>query len=144
MRLKDPELRSPEAAEWILSGYVRKLLENNAPLTECLERCGDGNPEERRACFTQGQRVLSDLATFHGQIQNGGLEQFFWNCPHLILEIPEALTAVGEGELRTVYEQAVSQLTSQQDLWLALRERSSARPDEFWESFEQSYALLDL
>jgi hypothetical protein len=145
VRLRDPSLRSQEAATFILSGYVRKLLENNEGLQQVLRHfAGRLDAPECRSQLTQGQRVLYSLAALDGQVLNGGLAQFFWNCPNLIFEAQDALRVLAEQELARAYDQALGSLIGNQHAWLELRRQAGGDPDDFWRHFEASYDVLDL
>jgi hypothetical protein len=145
VRLKDPALESPEATEWILSGYCEKLLYKNEELLQLLNRfAGKFDDPDCRNCLTRGQRILYALAVLDGQVHNGGITQFFWNYPDLVAEVSEALQSLGATELAEAYDKALAGLIGKQDDWGELRRRSSNDPSNFWEPFEQSYDLLDL
>jgi hypothetical protein len=77
-------------------------------------------------------------------VRNGGITQFFWNCPDLVIAVSEALTALGQSELATAYEKALASLVGNMEAWSNLRNQSEADPEEFWEPFQASYELLDL
>lgn len=145
VRLQDPSLASPQTAVWILSGYCRKLLEKNEKLQEVLPQfAGKFDDPECRNCLTQGQRILYVLSAFDGQVNNGGITQFFWNCPDLIFEVSEALQLLGETELAQAYDKALESLIGNKDEWIQLRSQSSNDPSNFWEPFQKTYDLLDL
>jgi hypothetical protein len=145
VRLKDPSLESPRATEWIFSGYCEKLLDKNEKLQEMLQRfVGRLDEPECWGCLTQGQRILYSLGALDGQIRNGGVTQFFWNCPDLIFPAGEALPALGCPELAAAYEKALSSLIGNKDQWLELRNRSRNDPANFWGPFQATYDLLDL
>ena len=71
--------------------------------------------------LTQGQRVLYSLATLDGQVKNGGITQFFWNCPDLVFPASDALAALSYSELSVAYEKALERLIGSKDQWLELR-----------------------
>jgi hypothetical protein len=145
VRLKDPTLAGPAATKWIFIGYCEKLLYKNAKLVELLVRfAGRVDDADCWSQLTEGQRALHSLATFDGQVRNGGITQFFWNCPDLVIAVSEALTALGESELATAYEKALASLVGNMEAWSNLRNQSEADPEEFWEPFQASYELLDL
>jgi hypothetical protein len=145
LRIEDPSFESPRAAEWILGGYCEKLLYKNEGLQRALQRAS-GTPDdpECRNCFTRGQRILHALAALDGQVRNGGITQFFWNCPDLIFDVSEALDALGEGSLAQAYDKALENLIGNKDEWMELRRQSGTDPSSFWEPFQKSYDLLDL
>src|SRR5262249_23771253 len=85
VRLKDPTFTSDQATVWILDGYCEKLLYKNAKLEELFRQFpGRFDDPGCRNWFTQGQRILYVLSALDGEVKNGGLTQFFWNCPDLI------------------------------------------------------------
>jgi hypothetical protein len=145
IRLRDPSLQSHESARYILSGYLRKLLENNEGLQQVFRQfVGRLDAPECRAQLTHGQRVLYTLAALDGQVQNGGLAQFFWNCPDLVFEAQDALNVLAEEELTGAYDQALEQLIGNQHKWLELRRQAGGDPEDFWRHFEASYDVLNL
>lgn len=145
IRIKDPALQSPEAMDFILSGYCRRLLDKNERLQDLFRRfVGKLDDAECKSCLTQGQRILLSLCALDGEVTNGGIAQFFWNCPDQILEVGEALESLGEMALAKSYDKALQGLIGNKDDWIDLRNRSSADPDHFWEPFQESYDLLDL
>jgi hypothetical protein len=145
VRMKDPGLEGPEATEWIFSGYCERLLYKNEKLQESLHQfAGKLNDPECSSSLTQGQRILYSLAALDGQVKNGGITQFFWNCPDLILAVSGALNSLGETDLSAAYEKAIECLIGNNPEWIELRMRSSNDPSNFWEPFRASYDLLDL
>jgi hypothetical protein len=145
VRLKDPALESPEAIEWIFSGYCEKLLYKNENLRKMFQRfVGRLDEPECWGYLTQGQRILYSLGALDGQVKNGGIIQFFWNCPDLIFPASEALTALGCSELAVAYEKALASLIDKKDNWLGLRNQSDGDPANFLRSFQVTYDLLDL
>jgi hypothetical protein len=145
VRVKDPALESPEATKWVFIGYCEKLLYKNERLQQLWQRFADqpGDPEWRN-CLTRGQRSLYALGTFDGQVKNGGITQFFWNYPELILEVADALQALGEAELAEAYNQALERLVAKKDDWDELQSRSGRGASDFLKSFQSSYDVLDL
>lgn len=145
VRLKDPTFDSPKAAAWIFSGYCEKLLFKNEKLQEFLQPfVGRLDDAECWPSLTQGQRILYALAAMDGQVSNGGITQFFWNCPDLIFPASEALAAIQYSELSAAFEKALESLIGKRDRWLELRKQSSSDPSNFWEPFQATYDLLDL
>jgi len=145
VRLKDPNLESRQATEWIFSGYCEKLLYNNEKLQELL-RPHAGRLDDP-GCWnhlTQGQRILYSLAALDGQVKNGGITQFFWNCPDLIFLASDSLAALNYSDLSVAYEKALESLIGKKDKWLNLRNQSRNDPAKFWERFQATYDLLDL
>jgi hypothetical protein len=145
VRLKDPTFESRQSRDWIFGGYCEKLLYKNEKLSEMLQqflgRLDDPGCWNR---LTQGQRILYSLAALNGQVKNGGISQFFWNCPDLIFPTSDALAALNYSELSTAYEKALESLIGNKDKWVALRNQSGNDPESFWEPFQATYDLLDL
>jgi hypothetical protein len=145
VRLKDPTLAGAEASSWILSGYCERLLYKNAGLQHLLSRfVGKYDHTDCRESLTRGQRILLSLSALDGQVRNGGITQFFWNCPDLIFEACESLETAGPPELTAAYRRALEALIGSSEDWTALRTKSSIDSSRFWESFQASYDLLDL
>ncbi len=145
VRLSDPTFEGPRATGWIFGGYCRKLLDDNEKLQELLQRfVGRLDDADCWNCLTQGQQVLYSLGALDGQVKNGGITQFFWNCPDLIFPTSEALAVLGEPELAAAYEKALVSLIGRKDTWLDLRSQSRNDPDNFWQPFQATYDLLDL
>jgi hypothetical protein len=145
VRLKDPTFESREATEWIFSGYCEKLLYKNEKLCELLQQfLGRLDDPECWNGLTQGQRILYSLAALDSQVKNGGITQFFWNCPDLIFPASDALTALNYPELSVAYEKALEGLIGNKDKWFELRNQSSSDPANFWAPFQATYDLLDL
>ena len=146
VRIQDPTLEGPRAIAWIANGDCEKLIYKNEKLKNLLETFAQRLDEpECRNCFTHGQWLLLTLNALDGQVNNGGITQFFWNCPDLILEVPDALKAIGEVELLELYDKALGQLITQQHNWIDLRKQWCKDSDNpKWETFEASYELLNL
>src|SRR5262245_19916936 len=145
VRLTDPTFETRKAREWIFIGYCDKLLHKNESLQQLLQqfvgRLDDPKCWNR---LTQGQRILYSLAALDGQVKNGGITQFFWNCPDLILPASDALVALNYSELSVVYQKAVESLIGEKDTWLDLRKQASSDQASFWGPFQATYDLLDL
>ncbi len=95
--------------------------------------------------LTEGQRILIVLAAFDGEVDNGGITQFFWNFPEYSFEVRNAIKRLGNTALLQNYERAMASLADKLDEWSELRDkcyRVEGSPD--WESFSQSYDLLAL
>lgn len=150
VRLKDPGFESRQAAEWIFTGYCEKLLYKNEKLRELLHQfVGRLDAPGCWNHLTQGQRILYSLAALDGQVKNGGITQFFWNCPDLILPASDALAALNYSELSVAYEKALESLIGKKDKWVELRNQSKSvlaksDPADFWGPFQATYDLLDL
>src|SRR5262245_40592405 len=93
VRLKDPTFESREAHEWIFGGYCEKLRYKNDGLQQLLQQfVGRLDDPKCWNQLTQGQRSLFSLAALDGQVKNGGVTQFFWNCPDLIFPASDSLS----------------------------------------------------
>lgn len=145
VRLEDPALQSRRATEWIFTGFCERLIDNNEKLQEFLRQfVGRLDAPECWNQLTQGQRILCSLAALDGEVRNGGITQFFWNCPDMIFPAGESLTALNCSDLSINYEEAVDSLVGNQESWLELRKKASDDPANFWEPFQSTYDLLDL
>jgi hypothetical protein len=95
--------------------------------------------------LTRGQRLLIQLGAFDSQVKNGGITQFFWNCPESIFDVADAIEYLGVTELLANYERALEGLVGKKDRWLALREEwAKGKDNPRWETFQKTYELLDL
>jgi hypothetical protein len=146
IRLQDPTLTSLRALDFVVSGYYDKLIARNERLQEWCRTSGKRLEEpECWDCLTHGQRLLVSLCALDGQVKNGGITQFFWNCPDLVFAVRDALATLGETELLDGYERALATLQKNQGDWAELRKQSSPASGGFrWEAFQESYALLNL
>lgn len=145
VRIKDPTFESRQATEWILIGYSERFLSRNERLIALLQQYR--GHLDARDCWNQlthGQRILYSLTALDGQVKNGGITQFFWNCPDLIFSASDALTALKYSELTTAYEKALETLVGNKEKWIELRHQSSSNPAEFWAPFQATYDLLEL
>jgi hypothetical protein len=79
---------------------------------------------------------------FDGQVSNGGITQFFWNCQDHILEVFDAIRELGPSRLVNLYAKAFKKLVAKMDRWHELRAQWCQEPK--WEAFEQTYDLLKL
>jgi hypothetical protein len=145
VRREDPTFQSAKATEWIFAGYCERLLDKNEKLQELLHQfVGRFDRPDCWTCLTQGQRILYSLAALDGQVKNGGITQFFWNYPDLIVPASGALVALGYSDLLAAFEKALESLIGKKEAWLELRKQSSSDPASFWEPFQASYNLLEL
>lgn len=145
VRLKDPTLRGPESIRWIFAGYCERLIHKNGSLQEWLGRfISRFDDPQCRAGLTQGQRILYSLGALDGQVENGGITQFFWNCPDLLVEASESLNLLGESELGQAYDKAFNSLIGKKEEWIDLRAQACRESHIYWEPFQKSYELLNL
>jgi hypothetical protein len=118
--------------EWLIDRNERianRFLEDNAELKK----------------LTRGQRLLIQLGAFDSQVKNGGITQYFWNCPDSIFDVADAIEYLGVTELLANYERALEGLVGKKDQWLALREEwARGKDNPTWKTLEQSCELLDL
>ena len=126
--------------DYPIDGYYDTLIDRN-------ERIGHDIFErrDRRSELTVGQRMLIELGTFDSQVNNGGITQYFWNCPDSILDVGDWIEQLGSPELKANYGRAVEALVGNKDRWAASKEewiRGGDYPN--WELFRHTYELLDL
>jgi hypothetical protein len=126
--------------EYPIEGYFEALIDRNEWLGhEVYEQ-----PEWFKE-LTAGQRMLIQIHIFDGQVKNGGITQFFWNCAESIFDVSDWIEQLGLPELQTNYDRALEALVGKKDKWLALRAEWSNAPDNpRWETFQQTYELLDI
>ena len=145
IRLKDPSFETLEARECIFIGYCEKLLYKNDRLMAMLKPfVGRLDDPECWNKLTPGQRILYSLASLDGEVKNGGITQFFWNCTDLIFPANHALLALNYPELSAAFEKALEGLIGKKDKWVELRNQSGGDPANLWEPFRATYELLDL
>ena len=145
VHLQDPELTSRRAINWMLIGYSDKLLNKNEKLLAVLNQFA--GHRDAPGCWNQltpGQQIFYALNAFNGQVNNGGVTQFFFNCPDLIFPAYDALVALGYAELTTNYEQALERLLGQKERWAELRRQALGNPAEFWETYQTLHEELEL
>jgi hypothetical protein len=123
-----------------IDGYYEALIDQNARLDhrffEDAKHLGE---------LTTGQRLLIQLGTFDSQVKNGGITQFFWNCAESIFDVADGIEYLRVPELQAKYERALESLVGKKDRWLALREEwAKGGENPSWETFQQTYALLEL
>jgi hypothetical protein len=95
--------------------------------------------------LTSGQQLLILLGVLDGQICNGGITQFFWNYPEYAFDVRDAIDRLRDVAMLTNYERALEALVGNRGRWFELREECyRAEGSPAWESFRQSYDLLDL
>jgi hypothetical protein len=123
-----------------IEGYYDALIDRNRRIShEVYEQ------PERFQELTAGQRMLIQLGTFDSQVKNGGITQFFWNCAESIFDVADWIEQLGVRELRTNYDCALEALVGKKETWLALRQEwAKGRDNPRWETFQQTYELLDL
>jgi hypothetical protein len=131
----------PVDDKYPIDGYYKILIDENERIPNAVLE----NPRRLKEELTAGQRMLIEVATFDSQVKNGGITQYFWNCVGSIFEVGDWIEQLGVSELRVNYDRALESLVGKKDKWLALREEMNmARDNPQWETFQQSYDLLDL
>jgi hypothetical protein len=130
----------PADADDPIDGYYDALIDRN----KRIDHRFFGESEQLQK-LTRGQQLLIRLGTFDSQVKNGGITQFFWNCPEWIFEVADDIEFLGATELLGNYERALEALVGKKDRWLALREEwAKGQDNPRWETFQESYGLLDL
>ncbi len=130
----------PVDDDYPIDGYYEALIDRNERLHHRFFEDAKHLKE-----LTTGQRLLIQLGAFDSQVKNGGITQYFWNCPDSIFDVADWLEYLGLPELQANYERALEALVGKKERWLALREEWAAGGDNpSWESFRQTYDLLDL
>lgn len=144
VRMSDPSLASQEAADWIFAGYCEKLSEQTAPLGELRDKhSSDLDGDAFLSQTTRGQRILLHLSALDGEVENGGIAQFIWNCPNMVLPTLAALESLGYEELLRVYEKVIDDLGSHAEEWVRLRNADQTDSDEMWDSFDTASQLIN-
>jgi hypothetical protein len=130
----------PTDADEPIDGYYDALIDRNKRVDHRFFE-----DSEQLQKLTRGQQLLIRLGTFDSQVKNGGITQFFWNCPDSIFEVADDIEFLGVTELLGNYERALEALVGKKDRWLALREEwAKGQDNPRWETFQESYGLLDL
>jgi hypothetical protein len=131
----------PINPDHVISSLWDPLIDANPRLL--AEDFGDA---QFLAKVTPGMRLFLVLGVFDGQVCNGGITQFFWNCRTTIFTVRDAMEELGEGELLGPYERALEAVAGNGVRWQELREEwaQSTSGAEAWEPFRRSYELLDL
>lgn len=87
--------------------------------------------------ITKGQWLLYTHVCFVGQIVNGGVEQFFDNCPGLILDADKLLTDFGSSDLKEAYSLAAKRFLE------VIDHHAGKNPEATGEELSLFYADLD-
>jgi hypothetical protein len=142
----DPNLVSHNRArDWKWIAHYEKLIRKNAPLQQVLTQFRDRfDLSSLWPQLTSGQRFVLLLATFDGQVRNGGVTQFFWNCLSYTAPVQQALHEFNMPELAAKLDRAVATLLERFPDWNALRSSFESVDEDAWAAFEESYELLDL
>jgi hypothetical protein len=136
----------PIDEECPIDNYYAELIDRNKKFRDLGDEFPRGYEEIaliRR--LPVGQQLLILLGVFDGQVCNGGITQFFWNYPEYLFEVRDAIERLGESALLANYERALEALLGKKDGWLKLREECyRVKDNPSWESFRQSYDMMDL
>jgi hypothetical protein len=123
-----------------IDGYYDRLIDRNKRIDHRFFE-----DHELLRELSRGQRLLIALGTFDSQVKNGGLTQFFWNCPESIFDVADDIEFLGDTQLLANYERALEALVGKKEQWLSLREEwAKGRENPQWETFQATYELLDL
>lgn len=136
----------PFEEESPIDNYYFELIEKNPKFGNIHEEFprGYGDIALIRP-LTPGQQLLILLGVFDGQVSNGGITQFFWNYPEYVFDVRDAIERLGDMAILRNYERALEALSGNKDRWFQLREECyGTKGSPSWESFRQSYDLLDL
>src|SRR5262245_45396685 len=131
--------------EFLVDAYCDKLLHTNANLLRLFEHHREGYEDPALwRMLTNGQKVLISLTSLDGQVNNGGIAQFFWNYPNLVFDARDGLAELGAGRLLELYDECLEKLIGRKEDWLELRRKCYRIPDKpDWESFAESYNIVD-
>jgi Domain of unknown function (DUF4375) len=75
-----------------------------SPLYKKLVVKGEFNHERFFKELTIPQKVIDVLEDFHGQVNNGGIYQFFWNREKDVLAVEQSLKEIGHEEMFLNYQ----------------------------------------
>jgi hypothetical protein len=142
--MRDSSLKSQDAVDWIFIGYCEKLIRKNESLAELLEKHFDHLDSDAFVNgTTKGQRLLLHLAALDGQTCNGGITQFIWNCPEMVLTALDALAPLDYPELLTLYQLVIDRLELDVEEWTQLRISDKTASEDMWENFNAATQLID-
>ncbi len=112
-------IRAVPNAEDQFEELARLLLYGNPALQNV------STSEELPDFMSDAQKVLITLRCFNNEVLNGGVMQFFWNCPKWAAYVEEAMRWVKLPELADAYCKAVDKLIGKQDAYIQLRKKDS-------------------
>lgn len=143
VRMSDSSLTSQDAIDWIFIGYCEKLIDRNEPLANLLRK-HRGKFEDNAFVneTTKGQRLFLHLAALDGQTRNGGITQFIWNCPEMVLTALDALVPLDYPELLASYQSVVDRLELDIDKWTQLRNSDQSRLGDIWDNRDAAAPLI--
>jgi hypothetical protein len=132
--------------DYPLDEYYAKLVDGNDRFRAVYQEFPRGYEDINLiGQLSPGQQLLILLGVLDGQICNGGITQFFWNYPEYLFEVHDAIERLGDTAVLSNYERALEALVGKKERWLELRQECYGNKDgPSWESFRQTYDLLDL
>ena len=92
--------------------------------------------------FTRTQKVFYVLITFDGQVKNGGVYQFLFNYPELVLAALEAFVEIGDKTLEGDYGETLSEFVGKSAKIEELKKIFSDQTrdwDKRWESYAKGH-----
>ncbi len=95
--------------------------------------------------LNRAQKTLLVLATFIGQVDNGGAWQFLFNNPEYALAALEALHEIGDKKLSRDYQAVLEEFVGKADTLSGLRKRFADKKlstRKQWEAFAEGYEQL--
>ncbi len=96
--------------------------------------------------LTRGQKVFWSFLAFNGDVDNGGVYQFFFNKPEHCLSLLEVLEEIKAEQLRQDYQRVLEEVLGKFDKIADLRQRfndESQQWEERWEAFNEGYEELE-
>lgn len=94
------------------------------------------------ARLNRPQKTFYAFLAFDGDVTNGGIWQFLFNCPQLSLAALEALEQIGARQLAANYQKTLEELGGQADTIAKLRRRfedQNLSTTKRWAAFVQGY-----
>lgn len=131
---------------------VETLLWRNQAVAGLIEQNDRANfPFEG---LTDEQRVLETIAKLDLNVANGGLDQFFWNCPIWADQIADSLRKIGLVSLAESFERSFVEWVAQIGPFIEFRKRDSLQAfsdcagefnfgnfdSEYWQNEEELYS----
>ena len=93
--------------------------------------------------FTRPQKVFYVLITFDGQVKNGGVYQFLFNYPELVLAALETFIEIGDKTLELDYGETLSEFVGKSAKIGELKQIFSDETrdwDKRWESYAKGHS----
>jgi hypothetical protein len=141
-RSKDPSLTGRDAMNWMMIGYFGKFIRHNKPLMELHQRCDFDDPGFMGR-LTEGQRMLMHLYALDGHTCDGGITQFVWHAPDMVLTAVDALETLGYSDLQAAYRTVISQWESHADAWANLRNQERSLDEDLRDDFIDALHLIN-